>query len=73
VRNSISGWIDPDLLSEQADYAISRAYRFVPFFSDWEISSWGPLQAVILGDADADTVLNELAEEWLELKEDWGY
>ncbi len=73
VRNSISGWIDPDLLSQQADYAISRAYRFVPFFSDWEISSWGPLQAVILGDADADTVLNKLAEDWVELKEDWGY
>ncbi len=73
VRNSISGWIDPDLLSEQSNYAISRAYRFVPFFSDWEISSWGPLQAVILGDADADEVLDELAEEWLELKDDWGY
>ena len=73
VRDSISGWIDPDLLEEQNNYAISRAYRFVPFFSDWEISSWGPLQAVILGDADADEVLDELAEEWNELKEDWGY
>lgn len=73
VRNSISGWIDPDLLSEQSNYSISRAYRFVPFFSDWEISSWGPLQAVILGDADADEVLSDLAEEWYELKDDWGY
>ena len=73
VRNSISGWIDPDLLSEQSEYAISRPYRFVPFFSDWEIGSWGPLQAAILGDADKGEVLNELAEEWLELKEDWGY
>ena len=73
VRNSISGWIDPDLLNEQGNYAISRAYRFVPFFSDWEIGSWGPLQAIILGEADPDDVLNELAEEWIELKEDWGY
>ena len=73
VRSSISGWIDPDLLSEQAEYAISRPYRFVPFFSDWEIGSWGPLQAAILGDADKGDVLNELAEEWNELKEEWGY
>ena len=73
VRNSISGWIDPDLLSEQSEYAISRPYRFVPFFSDWEIGSWGPLQAAILGDADKGEVLNDLAEEWNELKEDWGY
>ena len=73
VRNSISGWIDPDLLSEQSEYAISRPYRFVPFFSDWEIGSWGPLQAAILGDADKGEVLNDLAEEWNELKDDWGY
>lgn len=73
VRNSLSGWIDPDLLSEQSEYAISRPYRFVPFFSDWEISSWGPLQAAILGDADKGQVLADLAEEWNELKEDWGY
>ena len=73
VRESISGWIDPDLLSEQGEYAISRPYRFVPFFSDWEIGSWGPLQAAILGDADKGDVLNDLAEEWNELKEDWGY
>ncbi len=40
VRNSISGWIDPDLLQEQAKYAINRGYRFVPYFSDWEIEAW---------------------------------
>ena len=73
VRDSISGWIDPDLLEQQNNFAISRAYRFVPFFSDWEISSWGPLQAVILGDADVDSVLEDLAEEWNELKDDWDY
>ena len=73
VRNSISGWIDPDLLSEQAEYAISRPYRFVPFFSDWEIGSWGPLQSAILGDSDAADVLNDLAEEWNELREEWDY
>ncbi len=73
VRNSLSGWIDPDLLSEQSEYAISRPYRFVPFFSDWEIGSWGPLQAAILGDADKGEVLRELADEWNELKDDWGY
>ena len=73
VRESISGWIDPDLLSEQSEYAISRPYRFVPFFSDWEIGSWGPLQAAILGDADKGEVLSELADEWNELKDDWGY
>lgn len=73
VRESIGGWIDPDLLSEQAEYAISRPYRFVPFFSDWEIGSWGPLQAAILGDADKGDVLRELADEWNELKEEWDY
>jgi multiple sugar transport system substrate-binding protein len=73
VRNSISGWIDPDLLSEQAEYAISRPYRFVPFFSDWEIGSWGPLQSAILGDSDAADVLNDLADEWNELREEWDY
>lgn len=71
VRNSISGWIDPDLLSEQSEYAISRPYRFVPYFSDWEIGSWGPLQAAILGDADKGEVLAELAEEWNDLREEW--
>ncbi len=73
VRESIGGWIDPDLLSEQAEYAISRPYRFVPFFSDWEIGSWGPLQAAILGEADKGDVLRELADEWNELKEEWDY
>ena len=73
VRNSLSGWIDPDLLSEQGEYAISRPYRFVPFFSDWEIGSWGPLQAAILGDADKGQVLADLADEWNELREDWDY
>ena len=73
VRNSISGWIDPDLLSKQSEYGISRPYRFVPFFSDWEISAWGQLQDVILGNADADEVLNGLAEEWNELRDDYGY
>ncbi|MDE2650174.1 MAG: extracellular solute-binding protein [Chloroflexota bacterium] len=71
VRNSISGWIDPDLLSEQSEYAISRPYRFVPYFSDWEIGSWGPLQAAILGDADKGQVLADLAEEWNDLREEW--
>ncbi|MCY4146026.1 MAG: extracellular solute-binding protein, partial [Chloroflexi bacterium] len=73
VRNSISGWIDPDLLSQQSEYAISRPYRFVPFFSDWEIGSWGPLQSAILGESDTGEVLAELADEWNELKDDWGY
>lgn len=71
VRNSISGWIDPDLLSAQSEYAISRPYRFVPYFSDWEIGSWGPLQAAILGDAEKGEVLAELAEEWNDLREEW--
>ena len=61
------------MLSEQSEYAISRPYRFVPFFSDWEIGSWGPLQAAILGDADKGAVLSDLADEWNELKDDWGY
>ncbi len=33
-----------DLLQEQAKYAINRAYRFVPYFSDWEIEAWAGFQ-----------------------------
>jgi multiple sugar transport system substrate-binding protein len=73
VRSSISGWIDPDLLSKQSDYGISRPYRFVPWFSDWEIEAWPELQEVILGNADADEVLDELAELWNELRDDYGW
>jgi len=73
VRNSISGWIDPDLLSQQAEFGAPRPYRFVPFFSDWEIEAWADLQEVILGNADADEVLDELAESWNELRDDYGF
>ncbi len=70
VRNSISGWIDPDLLQEQAKYAINRAYRFVPYFSDWETEAWGEFQEVING-GDANSTLNQLAENWKELKDEY--
>jgi len=70
VRNSISGWIDPDLLQEQAKYAINRAYRFVPYFSDWEIEAWGGFQEIING-GDADSILEELAENWNELQSEY--
>ena len=73
VRGSISGWIDPDLLQEQANYAISRPYRFVPFFSDWETEAWADLQEILLGNGDMDKILDGLAEEWNELKEEYDY
>ena len=73
VRNSISGWIDPDLLNQQAEFAVSRPYRFVPFWADWEIEAGAALQDVVLGNADMDETLEELAELWLELKDDYGY
>lgn len=73
VRGSISGWIDPDLLNQQAAFAAPRPYRFVPFWSDWEIGAWAELQEVILGNADADEVLDQLAEEWNELRDDYGF
>ena len=72
VRGSIAGWIDPDLLQQQANYAITRPYRFVPFFSDWETEAWAEFQEV-LGGADADAILDSLAEDWNELKEEYGY
>ena len=70
VRNSISGWIDPDLLQEQAKYAINRAYRFVPYFSDWETEAWGEFQEVING-GNANSTLNKLAANWKELKDEY--
>ena len=70
VRNSISGWIDPDLLQEQAKYGINRAYRFVPYFSDWETEAWGEFQEVIDG-GNANSTLNKLAENWNELKDEY--
>ena len=70
VRNSISGWIDPDLLQEQAKYAINRGYRFVPYFSDWEIEAWAGFQEIING-GDADPILEELAENWNELQSEY--
>ena len=70
VRNSISGWINPDLLQEQAKYAINRAYRFVAYFSDWETEAWGEFQEVING-GNANSTLNKLAENWNELKAEY--
>jgi ABC-type glycerol-3-phosphate transport system substrate-binding protein len=70
VRNSISGWINPDLLQEQAKYGINRGYRFVPYFSDWETDAWGSFQEII-GGGDADSILGELAENWNQLKSEY--
>ena len=70
VRKSISGWIDPDLLQEQANYAINRSYRFVPYFSDWETDVWAEFQEIING-KNPDSILDELAENWNELKEEY--
>jgi len=70
VRNSISGWINPDILQEQAKYAINRAYRFVPYFSDWETEAWSEFQEIING-GDADSILEKLAKNWNELKSEY--
>ena len=70
VRNSISGWINPDILQEQAKYGINRAYRFVPYFSDWESEAWGEFQEIING-ADMDSSLEKLAKNWNELKAEY--
>ena len=70
VRNSISGWINPDTLQEQAKYGINRAYRFVPYFSDWESEAWGEFQEIING-ADMDSSLEKLAKNWNELKAEY--
>jgi multiple sugar transport system substrate-binding protein len=70
VRNSISGWINPDLLQEQAKYGINRAYRFVPYFSDWESDSWSAFQEIING-GDMDSILENLAKNWNELKSEY--
>ena len=70
VRNSISGWINPDILQEQAKYGINRAYRFVPYFSDWESEAWSEFQEIING-ADMDSSLDKLAKNWNELKAEY--
>ena len=70
VRNSISGWINPDTLQEQAKYGINRAYRFVPYFSDWEAEAWGEFQEIING-ADMDSSLEKLSKNWNELKAEY--
>ena len=70
VRNSISGWINPDILQEQAKYGINRAYRFVPYFSDWEAEAWSEFQEIING-ADMDSSLDKLAKNWNELKAEY--
>ena len=70
VRNSISGWINPDILQEQAKYGINRAYRFVPYFSDWEAEAWGEFQEIING-SDMDSSLEKLAKNWNELKAEY--
>jgi len=70
VRNSISGWINPDILQEQAKYGINRAYRFVPYFSDWEAEAWSEFQEIING-VDMDSSLDKLAKNWNELKAEY--
>ena len=70
VRNSISGWINPDILQGQAKYGINRAYRFVPYFSDWEADAWSEFQEIING-ADMDSSLDKLAKNWNELKAEY--
>ena len=70
VRNSISGWINPDILQEQAKYGINRAYRFVPYFSDWETEAWSEFQEIIDG-GEMDNSLEKLAKNWNELKADY--
>ena len=70
MRNSISGWINPDILQEQAKYGINRAYRFVPYFSDWESEAWSEFQEIING-ADMDSSLEKLAKNWNELKAEY--
>ena len=70
VRNSISGWINPDTLQEQAKYGINRAYRFVPYFSDWETEAWSEFQEIIDG-GEMDNSLEKLAKNWNELKSEY--
>ena len=70
VRNSISGWINPDILQEQAKYGINRAYRFVPYFSDWEAEAWSEFQEIIDG-GEMDSSLEKLAKNWNELKAEY--
>ena len=70
VRNSISGWINPDTLQEQAKYGINRAYRFVPYFSDWETEAWSEFQEIIDG-GEMDNSLEKLAKNWNELKAEY--
>ena len=70
VRNSISGWINPDILQEQAKYGINRAYRFVPYFSDWETEAWSEFQEIIDG-GEMENSLEKLAKNWNELKAEY--
>ena len=42
----------------------------MPYFSDWEIEAWAGFQEIING-GDADSILEELAENWNELQSEY--
>ena len=74
VRNSISGWIDPDLLK--------RAIRIRHLAAHTALCPSSPIGRSAVGvrcrrpSSAMPTkarFLNDLAEEWNELKDDWGY
>ena len=72
IRASLQGWINPDILSKQADYAVNRSYRFTPYFSDWQTSEWGTMQNLLSGSGSMDKTLDGMAKHWNDLKSQYG-
>ena len=60
------------LFSEQAKYAINRFVNPLAFFrlESSMLIFWGEFQEVING-GDANSTLNQLAENWKELKDEY--
>lgn len=73
IREALQQWIDPDVLAAQSAFAVSREYRFVPFFADWETDAWADLQNLMTGSGDADRIYDRLASNWSDLKTAYGY
>jgi multiple sugar transport system substrate-binding protein len=73
IQESLGSWIDPSVLQQQAAYTVNRAYRFTPFFSDWQTGAWGDMQNLLLGSGNADRTYSRLASNWDDLKSSYGY
>jgi len=69
IIKSINEWGDTEVLKEQDEYVVSRAYRFEPWFQEWQTIVWGEAQKAIMGEITVDEFLKNSEEKALELIE----